>query len=115
MIKPCIECKNDFEFKTHNQKYCSQQCCRVATNKRIMEKYYAFIKNNRVMQVAVFVSQNEALADAVAQEQGFDDAIWTGETVPAMWSTYDGTTFTLPTDEYLISIGILQPLPEVTE
>ena len=41
MIKPCIECKNDFEFKTHNQKYCSQQCCRVATNKRIMEKYYA--------------------------------------------------------------------------
>ena len=41
MIKPCIECKNDFEFKTHNQKYCSQQCCRIATNKRIMEKYYA--------------------------------------------------------------------------
>lgn len=41
MKKACIECKNDFEFKTHNQKYCSNQCCRIATNKRIMEKYYA--------------------------------------------------------------------------
>jgi hypothetical protein len=41
MIKPCVECKEDFEFKTHNQKYCSQQCCRISTNKRIMEKYYA--------------------------------------------------------------------------
>lgn len=41
MIKPCVECKNDFEFKTHNQKYCSPQCCRIATNKRIMDKYYA--------------------------------------------------------------------------
>ena len=38
----CInsECKKDFEAKTHNQKYCSDECCRIATNKRIMEKYY---------------------------------------------------------------------------
>ena len=34
------ECGKDFESKTHNQKYCSDECCRVATNKRIMEKYY---------------------------------------------------------------------------
>lgn len=26
--------------KTHNQKYCTDECCRLATNKRIMEKYY---------------------------------------------------------------------------
>jgi len=39
-MKKCAECQKDFEFKTHNQKYCSNQCCRVATNKRIMEKYY---------------------------------------------------------------------------
>jgi hypothetical protein len=33
-----------------------------------------------------------------------------------MWSTYDGTTFTLPTDEYLISIGIMNPpVEEPTE
>ena len=80
-----------------------------------MELHYAFIKNNIVQQVAVFASQDEALADAVAHEHGFDDAVWVGETAPAMWSTYDGTTFTLPTDEYLISIGIMNPQVEVTE
>jgi len=74
-----------------------------------MEQHYVFLKDNRVAQVAVFASQDEALADAVAQEHGFDDAVWVGETAPAMWSTYDGTTFTTPADEYLISIGIMQP------
>lgn len=39
-MKKCVECQKDFEFKTHNQKYCSNQCCRVSTNKRIMQKYY---------------------------------------------------------------------------
>jgi hypothetical protein len=77
-----------------------------------MEQHYVFLKNNRVAQVAVFASQDEALADAVAIEHGFDDAVWVGETTPAMWSTYDGTTFTPPTDEYLISIGILEPFVE---
>jgi hypothetical protein len=79
-----------------------------------MEQHYVFLKNNRVVQVAVFGSQDEALADAVAQEQGFDDAVWVGTDAPAMWSTYDGTTFTAPTDEYLISIGIMQPPAEET-
>lgn len=40
MICSNKECSKDFEAKTHNQKYCSDECCRVATNKRIMEKYY---------------------------------------------------------------------------
>jgi hypothetical protein len=74
-----------------------------------MEQHYVFLKHNRVAQVAVFASQDEALADAVAIEHGFDDAVWVGTDVPAMWSTYDGTTFTAPTDEYLISIGIMNP------
>jgi hypothetical protein len=39
-MKECIQCKKDFEFKTHNQKYCSPECCRKATNKKIMKKYY---------------------------------------------------------------------------
>lgn len=34
------DCAKEFNAKTHNQKYCSDECCRVATNKRIMEKYY---------------------------------------------------------------------------
>lgn len=34
-------CENQYEAKTHNQKYCGAECCRVATNERIMLKYYA--------------------------------------------------------------------------
>jgi hypothetical protein len=79
-----------------------------------MELHYAFLKDNRVANIAVFASQDEALADAVAHEHGFDDAVWVGTDTPAMWSTYDGTTFTAPTDEYLISIGIMQPPVEET-
>jgi hypothetical protein len=74
-----------------------------------MEQHYVFLKNNRVEQVAVFASQDEELADRVAIEHGFDDAVWVGTDAPAMWSTYDGTTFTPSTDEYLISIGIMNP------
>ena len=71
-----------------------------------MEQHYVFLKDNRVANIAVFASQDEALADSVAQEQGFDDAVWVGETIPAMWSTYDGSTFTAPTLDYLYEIGI---------
>lgn len=34
------DCEVEFEPATHNQKYCCAECCRVATNRRIMEKYY---------------------------------------------------------------------------
>jgi carbonic anhydrase len=77
-----------------------------------MEKHYAFIKNNRVENILVFASQDEELADRVAQEQGYDDAVWVGENIPARWSTYNGSTFTPPTSEYLISIGVLTPTQE---
>ena len=40
MICSNKECAKEFEAKTHNQKYCSDECCRIATNRRIMEKYY---------------------------------------------------------------------------
>lgn len=40
MICSNKDCSVDFDARTHNQKYCSDECCRVATNKRIMEKYY---------------------------------------------------------------------------
>jgi hypothetical protein len=80
-----------------------------------MEKHYAFLKNNRVENIAVFASQDEALADRIAQEQGYDDAVWVGTDAPVKWSTYNGTTFTPPTDEYLISIGIMNPPVEATD
>jgi hypothetical protein len=34
------QCKKPFEPKTHNQKYCCDECCRTATNLKIKEKYY---------------------------------------------------------------------------
>jgi hypothetical protein len=77
-----------------------------------MEQHYAFLKNNRVENIAVFASQDEELADRVAREQGYDDAVWVGTDAPAKWSTYNGTTFTAPTDEYLISIGVITPVVE---
>lgn len=40
MICQNKDCGKEFSAKTHNQKYCSDECCRIATNKRIMEKYY---------------------------------------------------------------------------
>jgi hypothetical protein len=52
MICSNKECAKDFDPKTHNQKYCTDECCRVATNRRIMEKYYErkAIKNGSVRQ-----------------------------------------------------------------
>lgn len=34
------ECDIKFTPKTHNQRYCSDDCCRKATNARLMEQYY---------------------------------------------------------------------------
>jgi len=38
----CIyeKCDNEFTPKTHNQKYCSDECCRIATNEKLKEAYY---------------------------------------------------------------------------
>lgn len=52
MICANKECQSEFEIKTHNQKYCCDECCRVATNRRIMEKYYEkkAIRNGTVLR-----------------------------------------------------------------
>lgn len=34
------ECRKEFVKSTHNQKYCSDICCRTATNLKVREKYY---------------------------------------------------------------------------
>lgn len=83
-----------------------------------MEQHYAFIKDNRVVNVAVFAEKNEELADAIASEQGYDDAIWVGTDNPGKYSYYDGTSFIPATEEYLISIGVSVPpivIPPVIE
>lgn len=40
MICAYKSCDNEFEPKTHNQKYCCDECCRIATNEKIKQKYY---------------------------------------------------------------------------
>lgn len=34
-------CELEFVKKTHNQKYCDDECCRLATNTRLKEKYHS--------------------------------------------------------------------------
>lgn len=35
------DCENEFvRTKPANKKYCSPECCRIQTNRKIMEKYY---------------------------------------------------------------------------
>jgi hypothetical protein len=77
-----------------------------------MSKHYAFLKNNRVEQVLIFDSKNDELATRIKEENNFDSFVWLNEENLQIWSTYDGRVFTPPTDEYLLSIGILQPVIE---
>lgn len=39
-FKICGFCGTEFQTKKKNQKYCDPVCCRGATNKRIMQRYY---------------------------------------------------------------------------
>lgn len=82
----------------------------------MMEKHYAFIKDNRVVLIAVFESENTEVADLVKLDHNYDSYVWLGNSeIPHLHSTYDGETFTQPTIDYLISIGLANPVPEVTE
>jgi len=78
-----------------------------------MEQHYSFIKNGVVENNSVFSFEDTELANRIVQENNYDEAVWVGENPPIRFSSYDGTTFTPPTDKYLISIGILEP--DVTE
>ena len=42
MSKICAnpECKLEYEPNAHNAKYCSPECRRVVTNKRVLERYH---------------------------------------------------------------------------
>lgn len=45
MIGEQIQCENTgcevvFTKRTHNQRYHDDECCRLATNRKIMDKYY---------------------------------------------------------------------------
>jgi hypothetical protein len=78
-----------------------------------MEKHYTFIKDGVVENTLVFAERNDALAQTITDEQGYDSFIWLDDAVvPTRWSTYDGVSFTPPATEYLISIGVITPTAE---
>lgn len=72
------------------------------------EQHYAFIKKDRVENIAVFADKDEELAKRILEEQGYDKAIWVGENAPHLYSEFNGKSFTPPTIEYLIERGIVK-------
>ena len=83
--------------------------CNNTTN-HLTECEHAFIKNGVVEHIFVFdeSAHGTPLLDTIKEEQGCDTVVCLcdhGSKV-ARWSTWDGTTFTEPTFDYLYSIGI---------
>lgn len=78
-----------------------------------MEKTYAFLKDNRVENILVFEKKDDKLAKFIASEQGYDSFVYIGEdSDPVRWASYDGKVFTDPTQDYLISIGVVEAISE---
>jgi len=80
-----------------------------------MEKHYTFLVANRVENTLVFAEQDDDLATRICIEYNYDKFIWLGDkNAPARWSEYDKKTdtFTPPTEDYLISIGMITPAPK---
>lgn len=80
-----------------------------------MEKHYTFIKAGVVENTLVFAAQDDALAQTICDEQGYDSFVWLDEAdFPTRWSSYNSkkNTFTDPTPQYLYSIGILSVDPD---
>ena len=76
----------------------------------LTECEHAFIKNGVVENIFVFdkSAHGTSLLDQIKEEQGCDTVVCLcdhGSKVQR-WSTWDGTTFTEPTLDYLYSIGI---------
>lgn len=39
-VKQCRWCESEFTAKRSNQIYCNEQCCKAATNKKILDRYH---------------------------------------------------------------------------
>lgn len=84
--------------------------------KNTQEYIYAFIKNNRVINVLVFNElDNQELIEQVKISLNADEAVSLYNYpvndigIPSMYWSYTNSTFEPPTEEYLISIGVLNP------
>jgi hypothetical protein len=76
----------------------------------IEEHPHAFIKNGVVTDIAVFAedAHGSELLETVKTDKGADTVVSLCDhgSVPHLYSTWDGTTFTAPTLDYLYSIGV---------
>ena len=83
--------------------------CNNTTN-HLDECPHAFIKDGVVVQIAVFKEDDHGseILDLVKADIQADTVICICDhgVVPHLYSTWDGTTFTEPTLDYLYSIGI---------
>ena len=82
------------------------------------EKYYTFIKENRVENTLVFSEKNDELAQRIVNENDYDSFFWLDEReVPHRWSFYDSKMekFIEPKNEYLVKIGIQEQAEVVPE
>jgi len=74
------------------------------------EHEHAFIKNGVVEHIFVFdeSAHTSGLLETVKTEKGCDTVLCLCDygSVPARWSTWNGSTFTDPTLDYLYSIGV---------
>jgi hypothetical protein len=71
---------------------------------------HAFVKNGVVEQIAVFKEADHGaeILNLVQADKSADTVVCLCEfgSVPHLYSTWDGTSFTPPTLDYLYSIGI---------
>lgn len=80
----------------------------------VQEYIYAFIKNNRVINVLVFNElDNQELIEQVKISLNADEAVSLYNYpvndigIPSMYWSYTNSKFEPPTEEYLISIGVI--------
>lgn len=52
-IRICIneDCKKEFTAKVYNATYCSVECRRIITNKKLLEKYYETKSNMKTKRI----------------------------------------------------------------
>lgn len=79
----------------------------------LLEHPHAFIKDNRVINVAIFAEHDAELIKKVAMDCGAFETVCCCdyESVPTIHSSWNGALFEPPTLEYLFSIGVCSELP----
>jgi hypothetical protein len=78
------------------------------------EHKYAFLKDDRVLNVIIFDSKNDLEAEQHKNTYGYDDFIYAGtDKAPAMYSVKLDNDFVPADKDYLFSIG-LSPYDETT-